>query len=41
MKQLFYVRTATLTLFEAYPDDPKTEKLKLDRLEENVKIAKE
>ena len=24
MKKLFYVRTATLTLFEAYPDDPKT-----------------
>lgn len=23
MKRLFYVRTATLTLFEAYPDDPK------------------
>lgn len=23
MKKLFYVRTATLTLFEAYPDDPK------------------
>lgn len=24
MKELFYVRTAMLTLFEAYPDDPKT-----------------
>lgn len=23
MKRLFYVRKATLTLFEAYPDDPK------------------
>lgn len=23
MKKLFYVRKATLTLFEAYPDDPK------------------
>lgn len=24
MKELFYVRTAMLTLFEAYPDDPET-----------------
>ena len=23
MKRLYYVRKATLTLFEAYPDDPK------------------